>query len=419
MTTARRAALGAALIIALTGVALPASAAPQPVPRTEKASVAPDGADGDAWSTAEGLSADGRYLAFTSRAGNLVAGDTNDARDAFVRDLRTGETRRVSTAADGTQADTGVHDISLSANGRYAAFSSNASNLVPGDTGSRTHVYVKDLKTGAVDRIEDVAPGYDSANSPVISANGRYVALVAGRSEPVQGDAWGSVHRVDRKTGTAVRVSQVPDANRPRSVTNISIGADGERVGYQYFVPFPSSGDWSDIYVRDVPSGKLWQADKAPDGVVSDAQSEYSSLSADGRYALFRSLDSKLTPGDTNNGQNAFIRDLETGELRRIDAADPSESTGSAVLSADNRRLAFVSSSPSTGDYTDHVYVRDLRTGRTELVSVDSEGGLNDDTAVSPVIDAHGRRVAFSSYSADLVPGDTYDHQHAYVRRLR
>ncbi|WAU84700.1 hypothetical protein O1Q96_36440 [Streptomyces sp. Qhu-G9] len=421
MTTAQRAALGAALIIGLTGVALPASAAPQPAPRTEKASVAPDGADGDGWSTARGLSADGRYLAFVSQADNLVADDTNGESDAFVRDLRTGVTRRVNTTAGGGQSDARVFDLSLSADGRYAAFGSDATDLVPGDTGGRSHVYVKDLRTGAIERIEDgFAPGYDTAGAPVISADGRYVALVASRSElSPEADGDGRVYRVDRRTDTAVRVSEVPDADRRRSVTNLSISADGNRVGYQFFVPFPSRGDWSDIHVRDVPSGKLWQVDKAPDGAVSDGQSEYSSLSADGRYALFRSLDSQLTPGDTNGTQNAFIRDLKTGDLRRIDAADPAEATGSAALSADNRRLTFVASAPAAGDHTNRVYVRDLRTGATELVSADTEGGPNDDEAHSPVIDAHGRRVAFSSSSADLVPADSYDHQHAYVRHLR
>ncbi|MGI3225390.1 TolB family protein [Streptomyces sp. GTA36] len=316
MTNARRLALCAALAAALTGAALPATAsAAPPVPGTEKVSVAPDGADSDRGSVVGGMSANGRYVAFRSQAANLVAGDTNDATDAFVRDLRTGVTSRVSTAADGSQSDGNVEDVSLSADGRHLAFSSTATDLVPGDTGGRWHVYVKDLRTGAVERLDDKqAPGYDTGRQPAISADGRYVAFAASRSEgSSEHDQHARAYRVDRRTGTAVRVSQAPDPGRWRSVTNLSISADGTRVGYQFFVPFPTSGDWSDIYVRDVPSGELWQADKAPDGVVPDAQSEYPSVSADGRYVLFRSLDSRLTPGDTNNGQNMFIRDLKTG----------------------------------------------------------------------------------------------------------
>ncbi|WP_405569801.1 hypothetical protein OG418_34720 [Streptomyces phaeochromogenes] len=422
MTNPRRLALCAALAAALTGVALPATAsAAPPVPGTEKVSVAPDGADGERGSVVGSLSANGRYVAFRSQAANLVAGDTNGVTDAFVRDLRTGVTSRVSTAADGSQGDGSVEDASLSADGRYLAFSSTATNLVPGDTGGRSHVYVKDLRTGAVERLDDKqAPGYDTGGRPAISADGRYVAFAASRSEgSSEHDQHARVYRVDRRTGTAVRVSQAPDPGRWRSVTNLSISADGTRVGYQFFVPFPTSGDWSDIYVRDVPSGELWQADKAPDGVVPDAQSEYPSVSADGRYVLFRSLDSRLTPGDTNNGQNMFIRDLKTGSIRRIDAADPAGWTVSGALSADNRHLAFGSVDSGDPDHTERVYVRDLSTGTTTLASVDTAGGRNDESATDPVIDAHGRNVAFDSYSPDLVPGDTWDSQHTFVRHLR
>ncbi|MEU5342347.1 hypothetical protein AB0H18_16155 [Streptomyces sp. NPDC020766] len=425
MTNARRLALCAALAAALTGAALPATAsaaqAAPAAPGTEKVSVAPDGADGDHGSGVSGLSANGRYVAFRSQAANLVAGDTNGTTDAFVRDLGTGVTSRVSTAADGSQGDGDVEDVSLSADGRHVAFSSTATNLVPGDTGGRSHVYVKDLRTGAVERLDDEqAPGYDTGRQPAISADGRYVAFAASRSEgSSEHDQHARVYRVDRRTGTAVRVSQAPDPGRWRSVTNLSISADGTRVGYQFFVPFPTSGDWSDVYVRDVPGGELWQADKAPDGAVPDAQSEYPTVSADGRYVLFRSLDSKLTPGDTNNGQNMFIRDLETGSIRRIDAADPAASTVSGALSADNRHLVFGSVDPGDPNHTQRVYVRDLRTGATRLASVDTAGGENDESATGPVIDARGRSVAFDSYSADLVPGDTWDSRHVFVRHLR
>jgi Tol biopolymer transport system component len=415
MTSTKRAtsvALGVALAVTLGGVAaLPATAAPTPAPRTEKASIAPDGSDGNAPSGGASLSADGRRLAFVSSADNLVAGDTDGTADAFVRDLKTGTTRLASTGADGGSVD----DVALSGNGRYLAFGAT-------DGAGRSHIWVKDLKSGALQRVEDtVDTGYDTGRQPAISADGRYVAFVAQRSALAEGeDRWGRVYRVDRSSGEAVRISQVPAAgDRKTAATHPSISADGERVGYQFFVPHPASGDWSDAYVRDVPSGELFRVDQAPDGRTSDGQSEVPRVSADGRYAVFGSLDSQLTPGDTNQGHNVFVRDLKTGELRRIDAADPAAFTASPRLSADSRYLAFVSADPGDPDRTTRAYVRDLRTGRTVLASPDAEGGPNDQGVSAPAIDRHGRQVAFSSSSPDLVPGDTYDTSHVYVRHMR
>ncbi|MFF7890482.1 TolB family protein [Streptomyces sp. NPDC007907] len=413
MTSTRKATsitLGVALAVTLGTVAtLPATAAP--APRTEKASVAPDGTDGNAPSGGPSLSADGRRLAFVSSADNLVAGDTDGAADAFVRDLRTGTTRMAGRSVDGS-----VDGVALSGNGRHLAFSAT------GRDDGLSHIWVEDLTTGAVQRVEDtVASGYDTARQPVLSADGRYVAFIAERSQFSEGDdRWGRVYRVDRTSGKAVRISQVPAAGaRKTAATNPSISADGKRVGYQFFVPHPAPGDWSDAWVRDVPSGELIQADLAPDGRTSDGQAEFPQVSPDGRYAVFNSLDSRLTPGDTNRGHNVFVRDLKTGGLRRIDAADPAAFTAQPRLSADNRYLAFVSVDPGDTDYTLRAYVRDLRTGRTVLASADTGGGPNDHSVSAPVIDRTGRTVAFSSSSPDLVPGDTYDTAHVYIRHLK
>ncbi|MFD5480568.1 TolB family protein [Streptomyces hawaiiensis] len=414
MTSTKRAtsvALGVALAVTLgTAAALPATAATT-APRTEKASVAPDGTDGNGPSGRPSLSADGRHLAFVSSADNLVAGDTDGTADAFVRDLRTGTTRMAGGSVDGS-----VDDVALSGNGRYLAFSATA----PGD--GLSHIWVEDLTTGAVQRIKDtVDTGYASGRQPAISADGRYVAFVAQQSGFGEGeDRWGRVYRVDRTSGKAVRISQVPAAgDRKTAAAHPSISADGRRVGYQFFVPHPASGDWSDAYVRDVPSGELIRADRAPDGRTSDGQTEFPQVSADGRYAVFSSLDSQLTSDDTNQGHNVFVRDLNTGGLRRIDAADPAAFTAHPRLSADSRYLAFVSADPGDTNHTTRAYVRDLRTGRTVLASPDAQGGPNGQSVSAPVIDRGGRTVAFSSSSADLVPGDTYDTSHVYVRRLR
>lgn len=107
--------------------------------------MASDGAQGNDPSIYTAISADGRYMAFASTATNLVAGDTNGVRDVFVRDVLTGQTTRVSVASDGTQAaGGGSQEASISADGRYVAFASNSANLVAGDSNQRMDVFVHD-----------------------------------------------------------------------------------------------------------------------------------------------------------------------------------------------------------------------------------------------------------------------------------
>ncbi|SDP13287.1 component of the Tol biopolymer transport system [Streptomyces sp. cf386] len=414
----RARALAIALVAATATLAGTAASAAPRAPHTEKVSVAPDGTDGNAASGGQSLSANGRYVAFVSSADNLVAGDTKGKADAFVRDVRTGTTRLASTTRDGGPWDANVLDVSLSADGRYLAFTANATYDL-----ADNHIWIKDLKTGAVQRVDDaVDTGYRAASSPAVSADGRYVAFIALHTDDAgpAGDRSNRVYRLDRVTGKTVRISQVPGENAWKSAAgHPSISADGSRVGYQFFVPYPTRGDWSDAYVRDVPSGDLIQLDKAPDGKVSDGQTEFPQVSADGRYAVFNSLDSRLTPNDTNGTHNVFVRDLRTGELCRLDAADPAAYTAHPSLSADNRYVAFVAVDPNDPNHTTRAYVRDLRTGRTVLANPDTQGGPSDSPASFPVIDRHGRTVAFASGATDLVPGDTYDTTHLYVRHLR
>ncbi|MEU1476440.1 hypothetical protein [Streptomyces sp. NPDC005760] len=406
----RKTYLTAIAAVAAAALAAPTASAAPRAPYTEKVSVAPDGTEADASSSDQSLSADGRYVAFVSSADNLVANDTDGTADAFVRDLRTGTTRLAST-----DADSGVASVSLSGNGRYLAYTADG------------HIRIKNLKTGGVRRVDDAVDpeaGYTVAGQPALSADGRYLAFAAGHTgwEGPEGDRWTRIYRLDLHTGKRVRVSQVPGEGAWKSsATHPTISADGNRVGYQFFVPHPTSGDWSDAYVRDVPSGELIQADKAPDGRVSDAQTEFPQVSADGRYMVFNSLDSRLTPDDTNRGHNVFVRDLRTGQVRRIDAADPAGYTAFPQLSADSRHLVYVADADP--DHTRQAYVRDLRTGRTVLASPSVQGGPAGNYGVNfPVIDRHGRTVAFSSWSNDLVPedaGQTDFTTHIYVRHLK
>jgi Tol biopolymer transport system component len=158
-------------------------------------SVASDGTQGNGDSVSPSISADGRYVAFMSYAYNLVPGDTNGKADVFVHDRLTGQTTRVSVASDGTQGNDGSGGASISANGRYVAFVSGASNLVPGDTNGKADVFVHDRLTGQTTRVSVASDGTEGNSDsiyPSISADGRYVAFQSWASNLIPRDTNGA-----------------------------------------------------------------------------------------------------------------------------------------------------------------------------------------------------------------------------------
>src|SRR6266446_5338687 len=185
---------------------------------TERVSVASGGTEGNDASLGSALSADGRFVAFDSAATDLVAADTNGVSDVLVHDRQTGTTERVSVASDGTQGNgkSGLLSFAfppaLSADGRFVAFVSFATNLVAGDTNGATDVFVHDRQTGITERVSvasDGTQGNNASSYPVLSADGRFVAFDSDATDLVAGDTNGTtdvfVH--DRQTGATERMS--------------------------------------------------------------------------------------------------------------------------------------------------------------------------------------------------------------------
>src|SRR3954451_1628681 len=210
------------------------SAASGAVAPTRRVSLAASGAQGNGHSLAAAVSADGRYVAFYSSATNLVPGDTNKARDVFVRDTKAGMTTRISVAAAGTEADGNSFEPAISADGRYVAFHSDASNLVPGDTNGADDVFVKDRQTGATTRVSVNTAGAEAdggSYTPAMSADGRLVAFLSDATNIVPGDTNQArdvfVH--DVATGTTFRVSVNTAGDQAQGGPSASpeISADG------------------------------------------------------------------------------------------------------------------------------------------------------------------------------------------------
>jgi Tol biopolymer transport system component len=383
------------------------------------------------------ISADGRYVAFDSFASNLVAGDTNGNGNwnVFVRDRVTGATTRVSVASDGTQANGGSYDPVISADGRCVAFVSGASNLVAGDTNAKQDVFVRDRVTGATARVSVASDGTQANESNFgesISADGRYVAFYSVASNLVAGDTNGTsdvfVH--DRVTGATTRVSVATGGAQADSFNDSgpsAISADGRYVAFESYasnlVAGDTNGQW-DAFVRDRVTGATTRVSVASDGAQANNDSSAPVISADGRFVAFYSVASNLVAGDTNGKKDVFVHDRVTGATTRVSVAiGGTQVNGDSVqpvTSADGRYVAFQSlaSNLVAGDTngTWDVFVHDRVTGATTRVSVATAGTQANGGSGGASISADGRYVAFGSDASNLVAGDTNARSDVFVR---
>ena len=266
---------------------------------TRRVSLGPGGAQGDSSSSKSALSADGRFVAFTSNARNLVPGDTNDTQDVFVRNRQTGMTRRVSLGPGGGQGNGSSGGSALSADGRFVAFQSDASNLVPGDTNGAADVFVRDRQTGTTRRVSlgpgGAQAGGDNCCSPVaLSADGRFIAFESKAANLVPGD------------------------------TNLA----------------------ADVFVRDRQTGMTRRVSPGPGGGQGDGSSAQPALSADGRFVAFYSEAANLVPGDTNGAADVFVRDRQIGTTRRVSLGPGGAQGDGGSFRRRSRRMG--ASSPSS-----------------------------------------------------------------------
>ena len=435
-------------------VALP-GASPGP---TERVSVDSAGNQGNSDSSYPSLSANGRFVAFISGASNLVPGDTNGVVDVFVHDRRTGTTERVNVDNAGNEANNGGDTRSrpaISADGRFVAFSSRATNLVPGDTNGWEDVFVRDRWTGTTERVSVNSAGTEgngSSGNPSISADGRFVAfesyatnLVA---EATNGYADVFVH--DRQTGITERVSVDSAGNQGNSGSyDPSLSADGRVVAFiswaSNLVPGDTNGYFPDVFVHDRQTGvtervSVDSAGNQGNGASGElGNSAYRPVvSADGRFVAFASDATNLVPGDTNKTTDVFVHDRQTRTTERVsvDSAGNQGSWGSGApsISADGRFVAFCSASPNlvAGDTNwakdmygfdnpaSDVFVHDRVTRTTERVNVDSFANQADGGhSSSPAISANGRFIAFDSVAPNLVLGDTNGANDVFVHDRR
>ena len=286
---------------------------------TERVSVGAGGAQSNGDSFVPSLSDDGRYVAFQSDGGNLVPGDTNAVTDIFVRDRVGGTTERVNLDSSGAQANGASSIPFLSADARYVVFASDATNLVVGDTNAVRDIFVRDRQTGTTERVSVDSSGAQ-ANSfsyaGPISADGRYVAFASNASNLVAGDSNGVLDSFvrDRQTGTTERVSvSSGGAEGNGDAVAPAISSDGRQVAFQSesdnLVAGDTNGRW-DMFLRDRLTGTTERVSVASNGAQGNADSgiQGPAISADGRYVAFDSLAS-FVEADANSWNDVYVRD--------------------------------------------------------------------------------------------------------------
>ncbi|GAB7037659.1 MULTISPECIES: TolB family protein [Catenuloplanes] len=383
------------------------------------------------------LSATGRHVAFTSGATNLISADDDAGVGVFVRDRSSGRVTRVSAAVGGEPANGSSYVDGISADGRYVAFTSYASDLVPEDTNGVSDVFVRDLITGTTNRVSVSSGGaqadYESSGAG-ISGNGRFVAFTSWASDLVPGEnnVAMDVYVRDLVTSTTTRVSASTDGTQGNWHSyHPQLSYDGRFIVFASLADNLVPGDVNDAadaFVRDRLTGTTRLVSVSLSASSGNERSGDPAISPDGRSVAFWSSASDLVPRDTNGVGDIFVRELLAGRTTRVSASSTGEQADNGsvrvAISGDGRYVAFTSSAsnlvPADTNGVGDVFVHDRATTTTIRVSVSTGGRqVTYETGANPVdISADGRHIGFSSEDTGLVLADTNGHEDVFMRDL-
>jgi len=311
------------------------------------------------------LSADGRYVVFHAAASNLVAGDTNNQTDVFRYDRQDHVMTLVGVGDQGQQPLNGdCSHPDISGDGNLVVFQSGAHNLVPGDTTPWTELYLRDIAAGTTTRIA-YPDGMDSwATQPRISADGKVVVFASQATTLVPGrndESLIDVYALVLATGAIERICVDPDGNDAtcsyESVWSQSaaISADGRYVSFASNSNNIVANDTNvvaDIFRRDRVAGTTIRVSVTNQGIEANSErdSDWSAISADGRFVVFSSGSATLIAGDTGDFYDIFVRDTVSGITERVSmntAGEPGNAhsgQNTVAISANGRFVAFNSS---------------------------------------------------------------------------
>jgi hypothetical protein len=371
------------------------------------------------------ISGDGDRVVYYSYASNLVLGDSNGRFDVFLREVSAGTTRRVSQGVQPGGNSTSS-DPSMDASGLIIAFTSNATNLVPVDLNGFADIFVRDVRGGPCIKASVSsagAEGNSTSQRPSQSANGRFVAFESAATNFaadfngtfdifVRDLAFGITSRVSVATGGA-------EANS--SSFRASISADGRYVSFDSTASNLVANDLngvSDVFMHDRLTGITKRVSVDSAGLEGNGSSLLSVISADGSFVAYASSASNLVAGDTNGFQDVFVHEVATGVTTRVSIATDGtqgnslSGNGTTAISADGRIVVFDSTASTlipadaNGTVFD-VFVHDRTTGVTSLVSKDSTGVQGNSNSLRPSMSEDGRYIVYDSAASNLVAGDS------------
>ena len=405
------------------------------------------GVQGNGYSFNAAISNDGSQVAFVSYATNFVAGAGADLNaNLYLKDLVTGTTTLVAPNAHNFSTDP-----VFSQDGHQLFFNSRSSSLVSGDTNNASDLFVKDLTTGVITRINTDSTGAQAlpSNNPVlpanlkyaVSADGKHVAFVSDAANLVPGDTNGAadIFVKDLTTGSISLIasagSAVSNTVSGHDYKPLSMSADGSKVVFQSDADNLVDGDTNgkiDIFVKDMTTGVISLVSSNGSGALGTADSINPVISADGSKVVFETTAGNFVANHFANGDSVFVKDLNTGALTATLSTLHPDSVASATaptISADGSTIAFQSDEQLGTDLKTHVsetYVMDIATGHYTLISSrDPSAPLDPGVQISGLTDHYriemspdGQTVQFFSLVADLVTGDTNNAHDVFIKSL-
>ena len=435
------AAVGVAGVCAATAIALVSASAGASPPAITLVSVAAAGgfSDGDSFLSGSARQVDsvGRYVVFASSSSDLAATpDTNGVQDIYLRDNVTATTQRVSVASGGGETDLGSYNPTVSVDGRYVAFASDATNLVTDDTNGLTDIFVRDMAAGVTVRVSVSLAGGDSSGasySPAISADGHRIAFASDAPDLVADDTNGTTDvfvrefQPDLSSGSTVRVStSIFGGDSDAASYSPVISGDGSTVAFvsdaTNLVSDDTDGTTDVFAVGLAPGSVTTRVSVAAGGGDPDGPSFFSALSADGRFVAFASLATNIVTDDTNGQMDVFRFDRTDGSTVRVNVPSAGgEANGFAYspsLSGDGSVVVFASDAtnlvPGDGNSMADVFARDVSAGTTVRVSRSTTGGDADGQSFGPVVTDDGTQVAFASAASNLISDGGNGHYQVF-----
>jgi Tol biopolymer transport system component len=378
-------------------------------------------------------------VVISSFSDTLVDDDDNLTFDIFLRNIEAGTTTLISRSTFGVQADALSGEPDISAQGGHIVFVSGATNLLDNQTlsGGVAQVYLHDLQSGETSLLStgwDGAPANGHCSSPAVSADGRYVAFASQASNLVSDDTNGGydVFLHDTQTGATSRVSLTASGMQAVSATpspnrspRVALSADGRSVAFDWHtngLVVEDTNDLWDVFVRDLQANTT-QLVSTLQGGQANGRSGYPRISGDGRYVVYESEATNLHSSCIGyRGVLLFDRQTDTMECISVDFegnAVPSILADDPDISADGRFVVFASGADNlvavdNNDRTD-IFVRDRQLSTLTMVNVTETGTQGDNSDGYPSISANGLNVAFVASSDNLVENDTNDERDILV----